>query len=551
MFNEISQDRFQMHSPLFVSLSDSKIAKCIEKATQRVALVAPGIGSETAAAILNARSRLGAEKVYVIVDCDEEVVRLGYGCLKALRKITDAGQIVGQSSGLRIGVLVCDEIAYSFAPTALYVEPEVHSNETPNAIVLKCDDVDRILARIIPKELRESVVPPDKEPPLSRALKDLLNGMLPNAESLDKELSRLCFKAVDAMFRVHSLESPNEVFELSTLLNHLSDQLGSADVVRMAPYIEYAWERLYEQEGAIIEQADFDAAFDAITPKKPKSSQIASELAVAEVEVGSVAVSAEIIRRTEQCLELAPPIPFDVARQVRVFEPYVQYVEVNLKGCHIERRTVELPKSIQGLDPNADLSARLHTKFDLIEKSSTVSSKEMESEVKKLRDLTKPLGKPWGRVILRNSRERFDKRVEELRKKLEDHKETVETELEGVLSDSRARLIEHFFPLVKQNPPDELLSQIVNSPPTDDQIRQWLDTELDKTFPSTGELMSDMSLDVQYRDVTYETLNQEGFGEKLRQAYPMVDWDKPFEEFDAARERDAKKAQDEVSSEND
>ncbi len=51
--------------------------------------------------------------------------------------------------------------------------------------------------------------------------------------------------------------------------------------------------------------------------------------------------------------------------------------------------------------------------------------------------------------------------------------------------------------------------------------------------------MSDMSLDVQFRDVTYETLKQEGFAEKLRQAYPMVDWDKPFTEFNAAEEREA------------
>ncbi|MDA8746441.1 hypothetical protein N9N28_17595, partial [Rubripirellula amarantea] len=273
------------------------------------------------------------------------------------------------------------------------------------------------------------------------------------------------------MFEAHVIESPDSPFVIQELLKHWVDEFGSSDVLRMSPYLEHAWERLQRQEGSAIEQADFDAAFDAITPKKPKASKIIPELAVSEVEVGSVSVSLDVMQRTEQCLELAPPIPFDVARQVRVFEPYVQYVEVNLKGCHIERRTVELPKTIQGLDPEADLSSRLHTKFDLIEKSSNVSSKDMEDEVKKLRKLTQPLGKPWGRVILRNSRQRFDARVEELRKKLEVHKATVEKELNGVLAESRARLIEHFFELVKRSPPDELMSQIVNSPPTEDQIR--------------------------------------------------------------------------------
>ena len=123
--------------------------------------------------------------------------------------------------------------------------------------------------------------------------------------------------------------------------------------------------------------------------------------------------------------------------------------------------------------------------------------------------------------------------------KLKEHKNTVEQELKEVLADSRKRLIEHFFSLVKKTPPDELLSQITNDPPTEDQIKAWLDTELGRTFPSPGDLMSDMSLDVQFRDVTYETLNQSGFSKKLREAFPLVDWDKPFDEFDAARERAA------------
>lgn len=29
------------------------------------------------------------------------------------------------------------------------------------------------------------------------------------------------------------------------------------------------------------------------------------------------------------------------------------------------------------------------------------------------------------------------------------------------------------------------------------------------------------------------------FAEKLREVYPQVEWDKPFTEFDAARERDS------------
>ena len=528
-----------MTEALFVCISDFQISRLIDNSTERVALVAPGIGIQTAEALMAARKRLGDQRVFVVVDCDEEVFRLGYGSFEALQKVTESGQQVGQSSGLRIGVLVCDQVAWSFAPTALYVESEVHSNETPNALALRADDVERILARVIPKELRDVVLKSDNMPPVLRALQDSLSGMLPNAEALDRELSTLCYRAIKASFEAHQLESLGVPFTLQKLLGYFVQRFGTQMLIKVRPYIEHSWERLSHREEGDVEEADFDAVFDALKPRVPESSLLAPEIAIAEVEVGTVHVSNELLTKTKQGLDLAPPIPFDVARQVRVFEPYIQYVEISLKGCHIERRTVELPLSIQGLDPDADLSSRLHTKFDLIEKSSNVSSKQMDSQINQLRELTKSLGKPWGRVLLRSTRSRFDKRVLEIRAKLEEHKKTVEDKLEEVLADSRKRLIEHFSGLVKAKPPDELLSQITNDPPTDEQIDSWLERELNKTFPKPSDLMSDMSLDVQFRDVTYETLNQTGFGEKLREAFPLVNWDKPFEEFDAARERES------------
>jgi hypothetical protein len=43
----------------------------------------------------------------------------------------------------------------------------------------------------------------------------------------------------------------------------------------------------------------------------------------------------------------APPVQFDVARQVRVFEPYLQYVELRLTGAAIHRHRIAIPRVIQ------------------------------------------------------------------------------------------------------------------------------------------------------------------------------------------------------------
>ena len=65
---------------------------------------------------------------------------------------------------------------------------------------------------------------------------------------------------------------------------------------------------------------------------------------------------------------------------------------------------------------------------------------------------------------------------------------------------------------------------------------KWLAAELAKAFPPAEELIADMRFDVQFHDFTYKTLTDREFGTKLREAFPFVDWDKPFSEFTAAGE---------------
>jgi hypothetical protein len=135
----------------------------------------------------------------------------GRGGIRLLEK---AGVDIRQSPGLRVGVLVCDDHAWCFAPTALYLEEQPHSDETPNAVQLLPQQVAAFVRAICP--------------------------------------------AVSA---------------------------GAA--------------------GA---------------PGR---------------EIGIESLSAAELKKAEEGLNVAPPLKFDVCRQVRVFQPYIQYVELSLKGCSI------------------------------------------------------------------------------------------------------------------------------------------------------------------------------------------------------------------------
>lgn len=255
------------------------------------------------------------------------------------------------------------------------------------------------------------------------------------------------------------------------------------------------------------------------------------------IEIGVPLVSEEKLKEIETSLVQAPPIPFDVSRQVMVYQPYIQYVEINLRGCSIQKKTIEVPKSIVDIASEKEIKDRLRTTFNLIEKSSELSSGQLDEKVKRLRDLyAKSLGREWGRVLLKSKKALFDDQVAMIRNDISEHQKKIKEQLSKELIDSKQKLIEYYTPLLQERPPEKLTAQITESKPSDQQIRDWLNAELDECVPSPEDLISDMKLECVFKDVTIETLRQKGFLEALKKAFPHVNWNKPFEEFQAAKE---------------
>jgi hypothetical protein len=414
---------------MFERLTTGKMAKLIEMAQKRVLVAAPGIRSPVADALVATAARVGRANVLVTVDCDESVMRMGYGDLWAVQRLHQAGICVGQSSGFRAAVLICDDRGWVYTPIALYLEAEPQSDETPNAL------------RLLPEQVQEIAV-------------------------------------------------------------------------RLSPH-----------ERAVAIQA-------ATSPEER------SRLEEMTTEVGIHPVAEEDLKVVADNLKEAPPVAFEIARQVRVIQPYVQYVDMNLSGCAIERHRVPIPKTIQRLGASQKIERRLRTTFDLIEEDSKLSAKELDDELRKIREaFTRHLGKPWGRIMLRTAKPKLDERIAKLREKLEKHKTVVQTKLAEHIGRSQADIVDYYTPMVAKNPPDELSGQLLSRTPEKDQIQAWLKQKLDQVFPAAEALIKSMTLDVQFRDVTVETLHEQGFGEALRKAYPHVNWDKPFSEFAAITER--------------
>jgi hypothetical protein len=262
-----------------------------------------------------------------------------------------------------------------------------------------------------------------------------------------------------------------------------------------------------------------------------------ARLSAISIETASEAVREKVFRGVESRLAEAPPVRFDLARQVRVFEPYLQYVELTLAGAAIQRHRLAIPEDVQRLGDMKELKGRLRTTFDLIEKDGKLSSKPLEAELTEIRrNFTPSLGKDHGRVVLKAAKPTLVERLDAFKKKLENHQKSVGAKLEQTLDKSRNEIARYYLPRVVANPPDALLGQLFSPKPSKDDARRWIEATLDRVFPKAEDLIEAMKLDVTFKDVTFETLNREDFLESVQKAFPNVDWDKAYSEFKAAGE---------------
>ncbi|MDH5668804.1 MAG: hypothetical protein OEY86_12400 [Nitrospira sp.] len=122
------------------NIDDERLIEWINQGTRRIFFLAPGVSGRVANAIADAWKRLGSDAVTVILDIDPEVCRLGYGTMEGLKTVKIASHQWGtglcHQSGVRIGLLIVDEISIVFSPTPLLVEAGSTQPERPNAIYL-------------------------------------------------------------------------------------------------------------------------------------------------------------------------------------------------------------------------------------------------------------------------------------------------------------------------------------------------------------------------------------------------------------------------------
>lgn len=241
--------------------------------------------------------------------------------------------------------------------------------------------------------------------------------------------------------------------------------------------------------------------------------------ALASSLVGVAPVDDDKLKQVSSALAIAPPQKFDLARQTQVYTALIVFVELTFEGFNIQSRRVQLPKTLP-LIASQDKAFKERFSASLKVLDSIEKPKDLKGITESLEELRKtylvPVG-PAGRIMLKSKRSEFEEELCEIEEKLAKCKETLTKELEAALYGVIAAITPELARAVLADPPPRFRGLF---PTTKESATEYVEQELNKAFPKAEKLVENMRIHKFYKDVTYETLKNPEFIERVASIIP-------------------------------
>lgn len=256
------------------------------------------------------------------------------------------------------------------------------------------------------------------------------------------------------------------------------------------------------------------------TELPPVSSSDGATPALEYSVVGSDPIDEARLAKVRRALEIAPPQQFDLARQTQVYAALIQFVDLTFEGFNIQSRRIRLPKTLPLISSqDRELKERVTASLRVLDKIE--KPRELQEITYRLDELREaylvPVGQA-GRVMLKSKRQDFEAELNSIQERLDGCKEGLKWELQAALD----RVIEAIVPdlcrAVLADPPPRFRGLF---PATEESAAAYVREELAKAFPVADELVSGMKIHKFYKDVTYETLKNKEFGERVLREIPQ------------------------------
>ncbi|MCK9504773.1 MAG: hypothetical protein M0Q95_11400 [Porticoccaceae bacterium] len=252
----------------------------------------------------------------------------------------------------------------------------------------------------------------------------------------------------------------------------------------------------------------------------PVSGSMDSQSALEYPVVGSEPLAEPTLGAVKRALDIAPPQQFDLARQTQVYAALIQFVELTFEGFNIQSRRIQLPKTLPLIfSQDKALKDRVSASLKVLDKiEKPAALRELTERLDELRAAyLVPVGQA-GRVMLKSKRSQFEGELNGLEKRLDNLKEDLKKDLQGALDKVVDAIVPDLVRAVMADPPPRFRGLF---PATQASAEVYVREELGKSFPKAEELVSGMKIHKFYKDVTYETLKNKEFSERVMREIPQ------------------------------
>ncbi|MCW5769288.1 MAG: hypothetical protein KIT19_11450 [Phycisphaeraceae bacterium] len=272
----------------------------------------------------------------------------------------------------------------------------------------------------------------------------------------------------------------------------------------------------------------------------PPPAKVAAELGqgpegVKAQRIGLDKAELEKIAEVKTELKENPPLSFDIAQKVRVFNAYFEFVDLSLESVLIQKRSVKLPPDLAKFTTDEELNKAIKTSVGLIGDHPELSGERMKAYCDAIRKRYLVVLRGYKPVVLRKNKAAFEERIEHLRERVEAFGQKQEQELQKAIDATRDRLTVQILPRIVKTPPTRWL-RYIGSKPSEADIRDMLARELAGVLGSAADIVGKMRVKLLFMGVTFESLTDPEFIKVAQKALPGL---KRFhDEYDAAKGKD-------------
>jgi len=249
----------------------------------------------------------------------------------------------------------------------------------------------------------------------------------------------------------------------------------------------------------------------------------------ADRQIGLDKVPEAQVQALAQDFKANPPLPFDIARPVLVFNCQIEFVEFGLEKIQLQRQEIPIPSEIMGLAAkNIHGLFRLNPGEDLIAKEDELEKLKHEIDKK----FTRPARGFGGSLIRRLDKDKFLAEVKKLEVALEILRTVVRAQFQNIAKKKCQELINNLLLAIKRSPPKDCIS-FLNAKDGDAKLLKWLQNQLDKPFAKVAKVADEMRVTYRLKGVTFESLKAPEFIARAQEAFPDLQL---HEEYTAAPE---------------